>query len=198
MKFLIFFSFVLLNLETNAQPAWKLVKEKNGMKIFTASVDNSKFKSIRVQTVFDGTITKLISIISNIKQHPEWVYRAKTAYILKQVNPNEFLYYIESILPWPLNNRDAIIHLTIMHDTAHGILRINAFSEPAFIEKKNGLVRIPFSKGTWYVTETNHQLNIDYTFEVDPGGGLPAWMVNMFADKGPYESFQNLKMKLLQ
>lgn len=163
-----------------------------------ASVDNSKFKSIRVQTVFDGTIPKLISIISNINKHPEWVYRAKTAYILKQVNPNEFLYYIESTLPWPLSNRDAVIHLTIMHDTAHGILRINAFSEPAFIEKKNGLVRIPFSKGTWYVTELSHQLNIDYTFQVDPGGGLPAWMVNMLADKGPYESFQNLKMKLLQ
>jgi hypothetical protein len=198
MKFLIFLAFIFLNLNTGAQPAWKLVKDKNGIRIFIASVNNSKFKSIRVQTVLDGTIPKLISIISNINKHPEWVYRAKKAYILKQVSPNEFLYYIESTLPWPLSNRDAVTHLTIMHDTAHGILRINAFSEPTFIEKKNGLVRIPFSKGTWYVTEASNKLNIDYTFEVDPGGNLPAWMVNMLADKGPYESFQNLKMKLIQ
>ena len=180
----------------HAQPSWKLVKEKNGIRISLASVENSKFKSVRVQTILEGTISKLINILSDINKHPEWVYKAKTATILKQVTPYEFIYHIESILPWPASNRDAIIHFTMSPDTTNHVLRINAFSEPNFIEKKDGLVRIPFSKGTWYVTETGNKINIDYTFEVDPGGSIPAWLVNMLADKGPYETFQNLKMKL--
>ncbi|MEP6617218.1 MAG: lipid-binding protein, partial [Ginsengibacter sp.] len=119
-------------------------------------------------------------------------------YILKRVNDNDFFYYIESSLPWPLSNRDAIIHLTMIPDTVHHALKINAYSEPSYMSKKDGLVRIPFSKGSWYVTETANKLNIDYTFEVDPGGTLPAWLVNMLADKGPYESFLKLKEKLVQ
>jgi hypothetical protein len=31
-----------------------------------------------------------------------------------------------------------------------------------------------------------------YIFEIDPGGSTPAWLVNMFADKGPYETFKQL------
>jgi hypothetical protein len=31
-----------------------------------------------------------------------------------------------------------------------------------------------------------------YTFETDPGGNVPAWLVNSFADKGPFESFKKL------
>jgi hypothetical protein len=35
-------------------------------------------------------------------------------------------------------------------------------------------------------------IHIVYTFEADPGGSIPAWMVNSFADKGPFESFKKL------
>ncbi|MEO6328565.1 MAG: START domain-containing protein [Ginsengibacter sp.] len=194
--FFILFFLVSLNIKAYTQPSWKLVKEKSGIKVFAARLENSKFKSIRVQGVFDGTISKLISIVTNVSKAPEWVYKTRTAYILKQVNPYEFFYYTESSMPWPVSNRDAIIHFKINPDTAQHILRINAFSEPAFIEKKDGLVRIPYSNATWYVTSANSKLNIDYTFEVDPGGSLPAWLVNMLADRGPYESFKKLMTEL--
>ena len=29
--------------------------------------------------------------------------------------------------------------------------------------------------------------------EIDPGGYVPAWMVNMVAAEAPYESFRNFK-----
>jgi hypothetical protein len=137
-----------------------------------------------------------MNVLGDISNHTEWVYKSKSASILKQPGPHEFIYYTESILPWPLSNRDAIIHLTMMPDANNRILRVSAISEPNFIAPKEGLVRIPYSKATWYVTESASQINIDYIFEVDPGGELPAWLVNTMADKGPLESFQNLRMKL--
>jgi len=193
---LIYLLFITVNIQAQTEPSWKVVKKKNGITVSMASVDNSKFKSIRVQGIFDGTILKLINIISDMNKAPEWVYKTKTASVLKRVTPYEFFYYTETSMPWPVSNRDAIIHLTMSPDTAHHVLRINAFSEPNFIEKKDGLVRIPFSKASWYVTESNNKLNIDYTFQVNPGGSLPVWLVNMMADKGPYESFSKLMMKL--
>ncbi len=195
-SYYIFFALMVTVTFANAQPTWKLVREKNGIQVYTASIENSKFKSIRVQTVLEGTIPKLMQILGDISKHPEWVYKAKSATIVNQISPNEFIYYTETTLPWPASNRDAIIHLQMIPDTLQHSLNITAFSEPDLFEKKEGLVRIPYTNAKWHVTESNKHITIDYVFEVDPGGDLPAWLVNMLADKGPFESFYKLKMKL--
>jgi hypothetical protein len=189
----VFFILIIATLPGTAQPSWKLVKEKNGIKVFTATSEQSKFKSIRVQTVFEGTISKLLRIVTDVKGHPKWVYKAKNTQLVKQLNANELLYYTQSSMPWPVNDRDAVIHLTINSDVAHHVLRMNSFSEEAYIQKQKGVVRIPYLKASWYVTESANKINIDYTFQVDPGGTLPPWLVNLLADKGPYETFHNLE-----
>ena len=194
--YLFFFILLLLTINAQSQPNWKLAKENNGIKVFLASVENSKFKSIRVQAVMEGSIDKLVNILCDVPKMPEWIYKCKRSYILKQVTPTNIIYYNETVLPWPVSNRDIIIHLIIYPDSLHHIVRISAVSEPKFIDEKDGLVRIPYSKASWYVVETGNKISIDYTFEVNPGGSLPAWLVNMMADKGPYESFEKLMIKL--
>ena len=182
--------------EVQGQPHWAMVLDKNGIKVFTKKVESSKFKSIMVQTVFEGTISALMEILCDISKHPEWAYKTKSASVIRQINKHEIIYYTESILPWPLSNRDAIIHLTMMPEPSNRVLRISAFSEPELLSKKYGLVRIRYSKASWYVTESANQLNIEYIFEIDPGGKLPGWLVNMLIEKGPYETFENLKNRL--
>ncbi|HMG68961.1 MAG TPA: hypothetical protein VK588_14790, partial [Chitinophagaceae bacterium] len=72
-------------------------------------------------------------------------------------------------------------------------LKITAVGIPKYLPEKDGKVRVPRSSITWYVTmPTSTSVTIVYTFEADPGGSMPAWLVNMFADKGPYESFKKL------
>jgi hypothetical protein len=33
---------------------------------------------------------------------------------------------------------------------------------------------------------------------VDPGGSIPAWLINMFATKGPYESVDAMRKHVLK
>jgi hypothetical protein len=192
----VFFFFIIATLKGLAQPSWKLVKEKNNIKVFTASTEQSKFKSIRVEGIFDGTISKLIRIVTDVKGHPKWVYKAKNAQLVKQLNAHELVYYTQSSMPWPVTDRDAVIHLTINPDASHHILRMNSFSDSAYIEKQKGIVRVPYMKASWLVTETGNKIYINYTFEVDPGGSLAPWLVNMLADKAPYETFHKLEQLL--
>jgi hypothetical protein len=35
-------------------------------------------------------------------------------------------------------------------------------------------------------------LSITFIVYAEPGGNVPAWVVNMFLNKGPYESFKKL------
>lgn len=189
---IIFFAYVT----ALAQQQWKLTKEENGIKVFMAKSEHSKFKSIRVQCLLDGSISKLISIMTNVSNHVNWIYKTKKAYIVKQVTPLDFLYYTEASLPWPASNRDGVYHLKISPDYKNNILRMNGSSEPNFTPKNKGLVRVPHANVSWYVTQVGNKLSIDYCLEVDPGGSLPAWLVNMLADKGPFESFQKLAVLL--
>jgi hypothetical protein len=92
-----------------------------------------------------------------------------------------------------MSNRDAVVHLKVMKDSLQRFLRVSAVSEPLFIPEREDKIRIPRSNVSWHVTmPTKNSISIVYVFEADPGGNLPGWVVNSFADKAPYESFKKL------
>jgi hypothetical protein len=176
-----------------SQTDWKLTKNKEGIRVYQRDMNNSDFKSIKVECTLQGNFDKLISIISNVNGYKDWVYNNKAASLLKRVSAYEFYYYTEAYLPWPLDNRDAAMHTTIIKDSVNRFLKINSVAVPNFIAQKSGKVRIRKSTINWYVTRaSSNAIQIVYTFETDPGGNVPSWLVNSFADKGPYESFKKL------
>jgi hypothetical protein len=190
-SWLIFFG--LMFLYGSAQYKWKMTRDEDGIKIFESEKAGAKFKSVKVETTLEGNYDKLIAVLTDISNHKEWIYNTKTSYLIKRITPYDLYYYSEAIMPWPTTNRDAVVHLRIIRDSLPKFLKVSALSEPNFIGKKEGKVRVPYSSATWFVTmPTSRTIHIVYVFEADPGGSLPAWLVNMFADKGPYESFKKL------
>jgi hypothetical protein len=143
--------------------------------------------------VLNGTFDKLISILNDVPHHKDWVYNNQQAYILKKISSYEYYYYSETYLPWPLSNRDEVAHVKINVDSLNHFLEVTETGEPNFIPEKNGIVRVPKCKINWHVTmPSTNTLHIVYTIDVEPGGTVPAWLVNTFADKGPYQSFKKL------
>ena len=175
------------------QYTWELSKAKDGIRVYQSAVKYSSYKSIKVECTLEGNYDKLIAVLNNVSDQKEWVYNNKTAYILKRVNPQELYYYSETSLPWPMSNRDAVVHLKMDKDSLNRYLNIIAVSVPDYIAEKSGKVRVIRSTVSWNVTmPTAKTISIIYIFEADPGGSIPAWVANMFADKGPYESFKKL------
>ena len=113
--------------------------------------------------------------------------------MIKRVNPHELYYYTEASLPWPMSNRDAVVHLKMDRDSLNRFLNIRSVSVPDYIAEKSGKVRVTKSTVSWNVTmPTTKTISIIYIFEAEPGGSLPAWVANMFVDKGPFETFKKL------
>lgn len=198
MKFIIVkITFFVLGLglvsSVTGQYDWKLSKVKDGISVYQSGVKHSNYKSIKVECTMEGNYDKLIAVLNNVNGQKDWVYNNKAAYIIKRINPHELYYYSETSLPWPMSNRDAVVHLKMDKDSLNRFLNILAVSVPDYIAEKSGKVRVTRSTISWNVTmPTAKTLRISYIFEADPGGSLPAWVVNMFADKGPYESFKKL------
>lgn len=195
----IFLSLFLLTTFSAAfsQVEWELTKEKNGIKVYTAKEATSKFKDIKVEAVVAGTIQKLVNILLDVSNTKNWVYGTKNSYLIKRINANEILYYSETALPWPVNNRDIPIKMQLNVDGKNNTLKVFASGIPNAIPEKKGIVRIPYFNALWDVKyDSRKRLIISYILKMDPGGSVPAGVTNMFITKGPYETFNNLSEML--
>ncbi len=180
-----------------AQHSWKLKSESDGIKIFMAPVATSRVKALKVECSFNATTAQLVAVILDLNACSEWVYHTKSAVLLKKVSPAELYYYSEVDIPWPASNRDFIAHLMVSQDKKSKVVTVDAPCLPDWVPEKKDIVRIRQSLGRWTIVPVNKtQVKIEYVLVVDPGGSIPAWIVNMFAAKGPMESFKKLKLQL--
>lgn len=178
----------------NAQFKWQLKKDENGVKVYTSGTENSNFKSIKVECVLKATQSQLVAFLLDISRQHDWVYGTKTSQLLKIIRPNELIFYSEVSVPWPATNRDYIAHFTI-NQVSPLLLTIDSHAEPGLLPVKPGLVRVQKSIAHWEVTTIAGGLQIVYTLQFDPGGSVPAWLINMFITKGPLQTFEKLKEK---
>ena len=102
--------------------------------------------------------------------------------------------YSEIGMPWPFDNRDIVMHEQIVHNDngASVIMKLHM----GLVHEKKGTIRMPVAEGGWYFSKEGNKTGIRYEFLGDPGGSIPAWVVNMFIVEGPYSTLSNLKEQL--
>jgi hypothetical protein len=191
------FFFALKLSSLLGQSDWKLKTEKEGIKIYTRQIVDSRIKAIKVESVFDATTSQLVALIMDVNSSPDWVYHIKSCTLVKRVSASELYYYSEVSLPWPAADRDFVAHLTVTQNPDTKIVTIDGPAVQGFVPEKKGTVRVNDSKGKWVITPMGaDQIKVEYTIHVDPGGDLPSWLVNMFATEGPLKIFRNIKSQL--
>jgi START domain-containing protein len=195
--------FICLFLLTNAisifaQDNWVLKKEKDGIKVSSRPSAYSKFNALKIETDLTGNVSQLAAILLDVEKYTEWAYATKTCVLIKKISDNEIIYYSEIDVPWPATNRDFYADFKVVLDTVTRSVKVTSFGLKDYQPEKKDLVRIPMSKGVWNITTISDKtIHLEYILEVNPGGSVPAWILNMFATKGPLETFENLKQKML-
>jgi hypothetical protein len=191
---------LLLGISTSkcfAQINWTLKDDRDGIKVFTSPVQNSKVKALRVECNFQANLSQIVSVLLDVKNCTEWVYHTVSCTLLKQVSPSELYYYSEVNLPWPAQNRDFVAHLTVSQNAATKVVTIDGPAVNGMMPTKEGVVRIFNSKGKWTITPLeNRGIKVEYTLSVDPAGNIPAWMVNLVSSEAPIQSFKALRLQL--
>jgi hypothetical protein len=190
---LLFFFYDL----ANAQTDWTLKKTNDGINIYTKTVSASGLKGIKVKCSLPAKLSQMVALIMDVDSGEDWVYGTKSSILLKKVSPSELYYYSEVDIPWPLSNRDFIAHLIVSQDPRTKVVTINGPTEANYLPVKKNIVRVNHSNGKWILTPTkNNIIQIEYTLEVDPGGTVPVWLVNLFATNGPTETFKKMKAQV--
>lgn len=176
---------------------WTLKQDNDGVKIYTADYANSKIKALKVECTFDATPAAVTAAVMDIKNSKSWIYSTETAYVVKRTSPSDIYYYTMIKMPWPVQNRNYVGHLVVHQDPKTKVVTINGLCVAGMVPKKDKVVRVLNSPATWLLTpEGPGRVKVVYTLHADPGGSIPASLVNMFATKAPSETFQKLKVEL--
>jgi len=176
---------------------WELSRDENNIRVYKGHNDASKYKIVKVEAEMTGSLTKLMSILTNVANNKAWVYHTKESHVIKVISENELLYYSETYLPWPCSNRDIVIRLHYHLDTIRNILKVTATGEPNAAPEVSGKVRVPKLHDDLTAKYIGrNKISIIYFLEINPGGNISPAISNMFVTKGPFETFNNLS-KLL-
>jgi hypothetical protein len=185
---------VLMNVSLLAQPDWQLKQDKDGIQVYTKNIDNAKLKAVKVVTTISTSLTTLTAVLMDVNGSKDWVYATKKISLLKQISPAALVYYSEIEIPWPGSNRDFIVEIRATQDEKTKAVTVDGFNKPAYLPENKNIVRIQQSFSKWLLTPVQKkQVKIEYVLQVDPGGNIPAWLINMFATKGPLETFKKLR-----
>ncbi|RFZ83262.1 lipid-binding protein [Mucilaginibacter terrenus] len=196
-KYLLGLLLLFLANNVSAQYNWTLKSDKDGVKVYTSLVTGSKIKAVKVECDVNARASQLVRVLLDVKHCPEWVYKTKSCSLVKQVSPSELYYYSEINVPWPATNRDFVAHLTVSQNPDTKVVTVDGPAVPGMVPVKDDAVRISSSKGLWVITPLDKsKVHINYTLQVDPGGNIPAWLINLFAAEGPMRSFEGLKAQL--
>ncbi|MGY4539550.1 hypothetical protein ACVW0P_003985 [Mucilaginibacter sp. UYNi724] len=182
---------------SSAQYTWALKSDKDGIKIYTSTVTNSKLRALKIECSYQSTLTQMVAVLLDLKSRPQWIYHTKSIRLVKQVSPSELFYYSEISIPWPAQNRDFVAHLITTQNEETKIVTLDGPIAPTMVPERDGIVRVKNSISKWLIFPLNkNEVKVEYTIQLDPGGAIPAWLSNMFASDGPYESFKALKLQL--
>ena len=176
---------------------WTLKREKDGINIYSRPSDYSKVNDIRVDMDLTGTVEQLAAVLRDVNGYSGWVYSTRTATMIKKVGENEFIYYAEVGTPWPAANRDYYADLKIILNPANHSMNVVSVGMKDYQPEKKDFVRVPMSRGSWTVTtQSARKIHLQYILQIDPGGSIPAWILNSFVAKAPLETFSSLKKKM--
>jgi len=178
---------------------WIPKKDHDGLKVYYRKPADSNVNEVRIETRLAAPLSAVIAVLKDVPAYGEWIYKCEEAKALEAPQPKASTYYCKIDFPWPLSNRDFIARSRLTQDPDTRTVFIDVTGAPDYLPKNKGTVRIETLQIHYELTPLpNGQVDMIYELKSEPGGALPAWLVNLAIDKGPTETILGMRRMLNQ
>jgi hypothetical protein len=176
---------------------WRFIKEVEGVKVYFRESEGSNIKEVKMQTTFNANLSSIVECLKDVDRYPKWVYKATFSKTVLKYNENDVVYYNYIDFPWPMQDRDIVVQSKITQDATTKVITSESFAKWDAEPFKKDVVRIQDFRSKWTLTPVAlGKVKGEYVFRSNPGGNIPAWLVNLGLDEGPLRTLKGFK-KLL-
>ncbi|MBX2981313.1 MAG: START domain-containing protein [Flavobacteriales bacterium] len=187
-------AIALLTALPTGKGEWSLKKDQDDIKVYTRSVEGSAIAEFKaVTTLNNARLANVLDIVTNVSGFVELFPNCTEATVLEQQGRYNTVHYIRTDVPFPVSDRDGVYEQRTKMDPAGGAATVTILALSDRIPENKKLVRITRASGTWKLTQAGSNVNVIYQFHGEPGGAVPAWMVNSFIVDQPFGTMQNLR-----
>ncbi|MCX6296774.1 MAG: hypothetical protein NTX97_12055 [Bacteroidetes bacterium] len=178
---------------------WQLQKFENGITVYSRIAENSKYKELKVVYQIKTSLSSIVALLNDAPSFPQWVYRCDASKILKKDSDKHLIRYQTVAAPWPVDDRDMVVDVNTFQDPKTKIVYQKVTCIPDFIPEDKDHIRIREFRGSWTLKPLkNGIVELEYELLVNPGGIVPAWIINMAIVDGPFDTSMNMKVWVMK
>ncbi len=189
---------ILFFINFSPEPEWQFQKKKDGIEIFTRSIEGSLFDEFKgITTIEKSSLKAVLAIILDVKNFTKLYPDCMNPKVLKQEGEYYDIHYIQTKGPFAIKDRDSVFEQKTEIDKNEKYARVTLKPLPGYIAENNDMVRVREGSGFWELSEDEKgNVKVVYQYHGEPGGDIPAWLVNSFVETHPYQTLKNLKNRL--
>jgi len=183
----------LLGESAGASADWQLAAEEEGITVYTREVESSPVKQFKASMKVAANLASVLAVMLDSEACPEWVYRCQDAKILQRNGFGDTYVYRTIDLPWPVSDRDIVMHKMVSQDPETRAITIKNTSAPDFTPRTK-LVRIVVSESEYRLEPLEDGgVRVTWTQLSDPAGFIPKALVNSMIVTSPLSTLKNLR-----
>lgn len=170
---------------------WKLVKQANGVSIYTRPHPGSKLKEFKAVGEVDATSHIVHKVIDDVEAYPQFMPYTAEANVIERKQDSILTY--QRISPKIVGDRDYTIRIQKKSWPAQkGVAYLSEWKQanqhgPA---EKPGVFRVNLVDGSWLLEPVGPgKTRGTYSVFTDSGIGVPAFLVNKISETGIIKLF---------
>jgi hypothetical protein len=179
-----------------ANEEWSLVRDSDGIKVWTRAVPNYPIHAFKAVTTINSSLSGLVNLVMDTEHASLWSYRTKKVNILKADHDKGiFILQVFMSFPWPLQDRDVVVEGWLTQDENTGIVSIKSRALPPgqYADNKN-FMRMKSFEGDWVFRPLGRgRVEVTMLGQADPGGYIPASVINLIIHETPYQTLKGLQ-----
>ncbi len=184
-----------------ASEAWSLALERDGIRVWKSWKPGSDLMAFRAETTVTSSLSGLMALFYDLEAAPTWLdHTRRVVALARDDTSRKYTLLLETDLPWPLQDRDAVITGSWSQDPRSKAIMLRGNNAPAgFYPENNHFIRYRDLRSDWsFIPLKGGQVKVIMEGHGDPAGGLPAVAVNMLIQKSPFATLKNLRRVIVQ
>jgi len=164
--------------------SWERVLNKDGIAIYTRQAKDARIHEIKGTALIDAPMLQVLNVVLDYRKFKEWQPRLIVFERLREISDVEFINYAAMKMPWPVKNRDMVMRARFLIDRDNRWFHVT-WKDTTWPAKPvtSRYVRVPKSRVKWSLRPAagGKKTWVEFRALGDPGGLIPAWLVNYFS-----------------